>query len=122
MHILRVSKLAFVTGTLISAGTFAFFSFFNFNYPNSTSTVVDAINNKGQVVGSYGTTSSYGQGFLRNPDGTFVAIELPYPSTDSPASGINSAGDIVGSFYNPVSNIVQGYLRTAAGAYSLIAD
>jgi uncharacterized membrane protein len=59
---------------------------------------------------------------VRNPDGSFETIVLPYSSTDSPASGINSEGEIVGSFYDPSTNAAQGYLRSAAGVYSIIAD
>lgn len=109
-------------GIVLTATTLVSFSFLSFSYPNSTSTRAAAINNKGQIVGNYGTSTSYGQGFIRNADGTFVAIELPYSSTDSPATGIDSAGDVVGVFYDPSTNAVQGYLRTATGVYSIIAD
>jgi probable HAF family extracellular repeat protein len=118
----RLSSLVLLGGTVVTATTLLSFNFFSFSYPNSTSTLAAAINNKGQVVGSYSTSSSYGQGFIRNPDGAFIPIQLPYSSIDSPATGINSAGDVVGSFYDPDKDVAQGYLRTAAGVYSIIAD
>jgi uncharacterized membrane protein len=106
--LLRLSQLILIVGAGIAATTQLSFTFFAFSYPNSTATRAAAINNKGQVVGSYDTASSYGQGYIRNADGTFFAIQLPYSSTDSPASGINSAGDVVGAFYDPSTNAAQG--------------
>jgi hypothetical protein len=98
------------------------FTFLTFDYPGSTSTGLAGISDGGQIVGSFGTATSYGQGFIRNADGSLVPIVLPFHSTDSPAGGINASGQVVGAFFDPSTLFSPGYLRSAAGTYSIIAD
>ena len=100
----------------------ASFTFVTFDYPDSTGTVLAGINDSGQTVGSFSTATSYGQGFIRNADGSLVPIALPFHSTDSPASGINASGQVVGAFFDPSTFFVQGYLRSTDGTYSIIDD
>ena len=120
-HIARICLLIAVVLSLVPLDA-ASFSFVSFSYPGSTSTSLADINDSGQIVGSFSTATAFGQGFIRNADGSLVPITLPFPSTDSPASGINSAGQVVGAFFDPGTFAAQGYLRSTTGAYSIIAD
>jgi len=120
-HIARICLLIPVVLPLAPLDA-ASFTFVTFSYPGSTSTTLAEINNTGEIVGSFNTATAFGQGFIRNADGSSVPIMLPFPSTDSPASGINSAGVVVGAFFNPGPFSAEGYLRNTAGMYSIIAD
>lgn len=100
----------------------ASYTFVTFDYPGSTGTGLAGINDNRQIVGSFSTATSYGQGFIRNADGSLVPIVLPYPSTDSPPAGVNASGQIVGAFFNPSTFFAQGYLRNTDSTYSIIAD
>jgi hypothetical protein len=100
----------------------ASYTFVTFDYPGATATVLSGINNAGQIVGSFFTATTYLQGFIRNADGSLVPIALPFPFTDSPASGINSSGQVVGASFYSGTFAVQGYLRSTVGTYSTIDD
>ena len=94
-------------------------SFSTFDYPGSTSTTLAGINDSGQMVGSFGTATTYQQGFIRNGDGSLVPLIFPFSTTANSASGTNSSGDIVGAFLAFTSG---GYFRSAGGAYTVIVD
>jgi len=67
------------------------------DYPGSTSTFVNGINNKGDVVGSYRDGGDlFYHGFLLS-GGVFTTIDYPSAYSTS-AEGINDAGDIVGTY------------------------
>ena len=100
----------------------ASFTFVTFDYPGSTATILSDINNAGQIVGSFSTATAFAQGFIRDTDGSLIPIVLPFHSNDSPTSGINSGGVVVGAFFDPGTFAAQGYLRSATGTYSIIAD
>ena len=100
----------------------ASFTFVTFDYPGSTETILHGINNSGQTVGSFFTATSYLQGFIRNADGSLVPIAFPFPSTDSPASSINSSGQVAGTTFYAGTFAAQGYLRSTAGTYSIVDD
>lgn len=121
LHIVRICLLITLVLSLVPLDA-ASFSFVTFSYPSSTSTSLAEINDSGQIVGSFNTATAFGQGFIRNADGSLIPIALPFPSTDSPAGGINSAGQVVGTFFDPGTFATQGYLRNTMGAYSIIAD
>jgi len=90
-------------------------AFMNISFPGATSTAAYGINNSGQIVGTY--TTSLGQfGFL-DSGGTFTTLGvagayqvLPpaLGSSGTSASGINSAGEIVGNWESS-SGVNQGY-------------
>jgi uncharacterized membrane protein len=85
----------------------------------NTDTTPTAINDRGQVVGTF--RNSIGNGaFLRNPDGTVRIIDLnallqPVGGTVGIAllTGINDRGDLVGSFFGGFMEIF-GFLATRA--------
>lgn len=94
-YLLSTVMLALV-GDYVVAGTIAF------DVPGSTSTVGKGINNSGQTVGFYFTGEGRGegdrQGFLRNPDGSFVTFNFPGVLTCQ-ADSINNEGFISGSYF-----------------------
>jgi len=119
--ILRISLIipaVFSFGPLDAASL----NFVTFDYPGSTGTELAGINDGGQIIGSFSTASTYGQGFIRNADGSLIPIVLPYQSIDSPPGGINASGQVVGAFFNPGTFFSPGYLRSTAGTYSIITD
>src|SRR5438552_18859660 len=70
----------------------ASFTFITFDYPAgppiSVATIANNINAQAQIVGSFSTTGLYKQGYLRNANGTFTPIVLPFPTASDPAYGI----------------------------------
>jgi len=119
-HIARICLLIPIVFPVLSNA--ASYTFVTFDYPGATATVLSGINNAGQIVGSFFTATTYLQGFIRNADGSLVPIALPFPFTDSPASGINSSGQVVGASFYSGTFAVQGYLRSTVGTYSTIDD
>src|SRR5438034_2620594 len=87
-----------------SAARFNRTTFTSFDVPGADGTTAGAINPAGQIAGSYfqistrfGDVFHVNRGYLRNPDGTIVTFDVP-GSTDTFVTGINSAGQIVGSY------------------------
>lgn len=96
---------------------------------SSRGTMAMAINDSGQIVGTY-TTGSYDtnsayRGFLRSADGSFTAIDAPGAGTGESANNrkqgtiaaaINTSGAITG-FYVDSSNNRHGFIYSA-GTYT----
>ena len=74
--------------------------------PGSVSTQARAINNTGQIVGSYIATSQT-HGYLLS-SGQYTTIDFP-AATSTTISGINDAGDMVG-FYSDTVGATHGFL------------
>ncbi len=114
---------AFLTGLLlVIACAFAFtihapaaaqyFRFYKIIFPSASITELYGINNAGAIVG----VASSG-GFLLQ-DGKFTSISVPGAETG--ASGINSSGEIVGSYdANDGTENPQGYLYSG-GTFTTI--
>ena len=83
---------------------------------NSTS--VDALNDKGQVVGWYADSSGVTHGFLK--DGQTYATIDPPDSMLTLANAINDSGTIVGAFRN-LSGWWEGFVRTSEGAFTVLS-
>jgi len=100
-----------VHGFLWHNGTFT-----TIDAPGSTGTFARGTNDLGDIVGS-----SSGGGFLLH-DGTFTNLDVPFPGRGGLAStypwGINSQGDVVGS-YIPAQDAVGFLLH--AGVWSSIS-
>ena len=82
-------------GTVTANG----YTFTNFDFPNSGNTAAagtnaNGISNSGAAVGFSIDNAGNFSNFVRNPHGTFSALNLAGPSPM--AFGINSAGDVVG--------------------------
>lgn len=101
------------------------------------STIANAINNVGQIVGNYGTFGSTagcgltGHGYLRNTNGSFTPIDFPAGSVIATfAQGIDDAGNIVGTYITAPAPptacslnalvTAHGYLRDAKGNFTTI--
>ena len=53
-------------------------------------TVASGINNEGQIVGSYQTSTGQTHGFLYNPnDGSYTTLDVPSVPVGTSPSGIN---------------------------------
>jgi probable HAF family extracellular repeat protein len=76
------------------------------------------INNSGQIVGFYSTVSTFStHGFL-NSGGTYTTIDYPNSlATDTRVFGINSAGDMVGTYKS--GGDTHGFLYTG-GVFTTI--
>lgn len=86
-------------------------------FAGATGTNADAINNSGEIVGSW-SDSGVTQGFTLI-DGTYTSLN--YPGADYTfAFDVNNEGDIVGSYASPDSNGSQCYLLSG-GTYTSIS-
>jgi uncharacterized membrane protein len=86
-------------------------TFLTFDPTGSISTQVTAINDKGQITGSYATADGIYRGFLRNQQGvieSFDAVGAGNPSTFPKA--INDRGQIAG-YYQDASFVLHGFVR-----------
>jgi probable HAF family extracellular repeat protein len=86
--------------------------------PGALSTLATAINNSGQIVGSF----SYGQhpkhpGFL-NTKRIFKSFTVPAASATLP-NGINNLGQIVGTFFDNMAH-QHGFFRLSNGAVTVL--
>ena len=81
------------------------------------SSLAEAINDSGTVVGIYRDANLVRHGFLRQPDGTFVsfddpqAAQLPLSDTNlgTDPRDINASGAVVG-FYSDVNGVRHGFI------------
>jgi len=82
-------------------------------------------NRWGAIAGTYTDAGNAFHGFLRGPEGKFIAFEAPgagsgaYQGTgcfsDCPVS-LNDRGEIAGSYFDS-NNVQHGFLRSATGAF-----
>jgi probable HAF family extracellular repeat protein len=86
-------------GFLESGGTYS-----TVNVPGAAANTISAgaINDAGQIVGSYYGSDGVRYGFLYS-GGSYTTLADPYATTQTYPAGINSAGQIVGNYvgYNP---------------------
>jgi len=85
----------------------------SFDPPGSVRTVPSAINQSGQVTGSYNDPSNVNHGFLRETDGTIIAFD-PLGSTNTISNGINGSGVMTGSYHDTHD---YGFIREANGDF-----
>ena len=91
------------------------YQFTPINFPGAVSTAAQAINDKGEIVGVYASSSNTARqrGFLKTDQGM---VTFDYPGGDSVATtltGINSKGDIIGLHSvasGPTLIPVQGFI------------
>jgi probable HAF family extracellular repeat protein len=113
---LFLSGLVVVASALLAlalpARAAQYFRFFNIVYPSAYITELTGINNAGAIVG----VANSGGFLLQN--GKFTSISIPGAETG--ASGINSSGQIVGSYgANDGTSNPQGYLYSG-GTFTTI--
>ena len=88
--------------------------------PNvSQGTVLNGINDAGQVAGYYYDVSGIGHGFVYD-SGNFTAIEDPSAANGTYAFGINSNGDVVG-YYVDAGHVNHGFVYSG-GSYTTLDD
>jgi probable HAF family extracellular repeat protein len=82
-----------------------------------------AINNRGEIVGGYVSSSGLLRGFLRDKRGRFSPIDVP-GTEDTEAHDINDHGEIVGNYGEDsdpgADNPVRGFLRDQGGGFTRI--
>jgi uncharacterized membrane protein len=91
-------------GFLYDDGTFS-----SIDFPGADGTVVNGINNDGDIVGFFygapagGMTTS---GFIKKNDRVFRVVDVPFPGTTSTSvNGINNDGDMVGTFSSDLMGV-----------------
>jgi uncharacterized membrane protein len=80
-----------------------------------------AINDVGQITGTYYDANCNSHGFLRERDGKLVTFDAPNGSGGTAPTDINNAGDIVGS-YTDAAGATHGFVRSARGKFTVIDD
>jgi len=93
------------------------YSFFAAPGATQYSTSLDAINDRGQIVGSFRDSSGVYHGFLKQGE-TYTAIDVP-GATDTFPLGINNSGTVVGQFAN-LSGMPEGFFRTSDGVFTVV--
>jgi subtilisin family serine protease len=86
--------------------------------PGAVRTEASAINDTGQIVGSFLDSTGATHGFLRDTDLSFTIIDVPGATVPvgTLASGINNAGQIVGTFGDVRGD--HGFLRNTDGSFT----
>lgn len=98
-------------GFLYSGGIYTYI-----NVPSATSTIVDGLNNSGEVVGFY-QLNNLDNGFLYS-NGTYTTFNVPSAQATN-LYGINNEDQIVGTYYD--GSITQGFLYSN-GNFTTIND
>ena len=117
-----------LSGLLLASNSAAqSFNFYTIDVPSSTLTTAFGINPAGEIVGTYNDATGGQHGFLLSR-GQFTTIDVPgwlvgaSGTLPTVARGINSEGDIVGSFTAPVSTApatTPAYCPAATSTYCI---
>jgi hypothetical protein len=78
---------------------------------NAGGTVVDGINDKGYISGHYWDKHYNEHGFVRNPNGRFLRLDVP-GAYQTAGGGINNAGVVVGHWATDSSCDDSGFIAT----------
>ena len=90
----------------------------NINFPGATYTAATAINDAGEITGSYVDANNLYHGFLRHADGTMISFD-PLASNATQSLAINSIGQIAG-YYGTAAGKVYGFIREVGGTFITI--
>ena len=98
-------------------GTFA-----EFNPPNSVWAVAGPISKGGEIEGDFQESKLIYRGFIREPDGSFVAYDAPDAGTGPfqgtlGFSGINKDGTVAGVYFD-AGGYPHGYTRAKDGTFA----
>ena len=82
-----------------------------FDAPDASATFVSAINDGGEVAGSFGDTTQANKtrGFVRDIDGDVTVFDVPNAWSTVPAS-INDRGDVAGYFRETTQSSNRGFV------------
>jgi hypothetical protein len=125
---IRIAMLALLAA-ILTLGTSALAQqlpptgYLSFDAPNSGTgsnqgTYPNAINRYGWIGGTVVYSTGASHGFLRKPNGAFIAVNPP-GSLQSFVDAINDSDEAVGQFYG--TSATYGFLRDAAGNYTQLA-
>jgi hypothetical protein len=89
------------------------------DYPGALLTFLVAINDEGEIIGYYVDSDGLVKSFLREPDGTYVAVDPPGTTFGTIIWSINNRGSVTGTFTDQ-SGVIHAYLRTHDGKYTQI--
>jgi len=93
------------------------------DYPGALLTLLVAINDEGEIIGYYVNSAGGVSSFLREPDGTYVAIDPPGagvgPGMGTIIWSLNNRGSVAGTVVDQ-SGAAHAYLRTHDGKYAQI--
>src|ERR1700733_4621435 len=106
--ILSAAALGALLATSVSARAGIAYTFTEIAVPRSLITSPSALNNIGQIVGTYIDDAGNGHGFLET-GGRYVTVEVP--GAVIALGGINDFGQIVGIDLDKAGN-VEGFLDT----------
>ena len=94
-----------------------------FDAPGAQLTLAIAINDAGQVAGTFGyageLTSPYSHGFLREPSGEITTFEVAADQDSMFVTGINKYGQIAG--YYVVGSQSYGFIRDPDGTVAIFS-
>jgi uncharacterized membrane protein len=94
-------------------------NYVTFSVPGGTYPRAVAINNDGQIAGSYGTSNYQSYGFLRKSDGTLSSFIIAGNSSLQ-VNAMNNWGTIVGSSFDSNGSAGDTFLRYAGGGQKYI--
>ena len=83
----------------------------------SNSVFIGAINNAGQIAGTYWDSGVSPHGYLRARDGTLTTFDAP-GSDATEANAISDNGSIAGNYFDP-TNTAHGFVRAADGNFAV---
>ncbi len=93
----------------------------NFDIPGSTFTYPLSVNNLGQVAGSWYDSGNVEHGFVRNPDGKIIEIDVPGASSTAnygtQVQAVNDFGWVSGHYWKGANNYEHGFVRSPQGVF-----
>ena len=111
--------LALAVGLMCSIAQAQKSEIITFDPPGSVYTLVEAINNRGEITGAWADANFVFHGFLRSPDGTIISFDAPKATTTGYGTfgiGINDTGTIVG-YYTRGNFNYGGFERNPDGTF-----
>ena len=120
----RLRRIAFLgqlvlAVVLLSPSSRADYTYTKLEVPGGFGTSAYAINNLGQVVGSY-SAGGLRHGYVRASDGSYMTFD-PMGSSETEVTGINDSGVIVG--YAVLDGVgIRGFIRAADGTITLVGN
>jgi hypothetical protein len=88
-----------------------------FSVAGATGTLPSAINNNGVIAGYYYDSSNLTHGFIRAHEGTMTTFDVPGGFDHVTVTGINSAGDVVGTANN--NSAYLAFVRKHDGSFAV---
>jgi hypothetical protein len=122
--VLAALAAVLILGTGAGAQTLPSSGYLSFDAPSAGTgsyqgTYPSAINRNGWISGTVVYSTGFSHGFLRMPNGSFIAVNPP-GSVQSLVASINNSNEAVGTYYNGTETS-YGFLRDAAGNFTTLA-